>query len=173
MKLIDKLKDMGKKVGERVGIIHPIKIEKLRLVYDFYKNLEIGQDFEVIMGELKDLRDIADKSGVELVFDTSDFYKYLRGNSVRYNKEGFYILDTGVCGFPDYLKAEKYSLTKENFKKVFPDNFTSEMFREGVLDYIKKIDEASTGGGPSKYERKLPISGFERLAKEAMKKKGD
>mgnify|MGYP001558650383 FL=1 len=149
--------------------------ENLKGLYLKYKEIRPGNltSFNPLIDEMhRDdvLKSFAAESCLETIVDTEDFYQYLTGTKVVFTDGRFEIYES--LDFIDSIPAYKHNLNDANVKRVFPDNFTPEMFRNGILDYIVSLDKVFNKSIDSKkFERKGPFNGFKYLANLVKRKK--
>jgi hypothetical protein len=123
------------------------------------------------MQEDKVLRYHASESCLDCVFSSEDFYRHIPGIGVFLRDDRFEIVDRSNCGFPDYLKAVRYDLTDQNVRKAFPNNFTPQMFQNGVLRFIRRLDDVFVHSvDPKKFDREGKFDGFKWLYNQAKKR---
>ena len=140
-----------------------IEIESPRVKEAYEACLKTPADREDSFSQLIDILNkegeiarLSEKAELRYLLDSSDFYRCLNSTMIIPVDGEFIINDASVSKYPPYPESDKYSFTPENIRNAFLDNFTPQMFKDGILRYLPVLDKCIHGReDPRKFDRPL------------------
>lgn len=123
---------------------HHFRDQELKQMHNRYQAITAGIDFSGLIAAVQsdeDLKRRGVESGLRFVMTSGDFYEFYRGGAVTLDSEGFHAYATPSC-LDGTTTGEQFPMSIEGLRQVFPENFTPEMLRLGILNYIVSLDNA-------------------------------